>query len=110
VLCSEITAHFRGLSSQWVTAIKALCNSTGATSNGYVELLDEIDVSCFLIHGFVESRILIGRRTVRKIARDVLVIFCHVYGFCISYQVRDYVFKLLVKLANVLGRNNITLR
>jgi hypothetical protein len=49
----EITAHFRGLSSQWITAVKALCYSTGATSNGYVELLDEIDVSYFIFSSFI---------------------------------------------------------
>ncbi|XP_046852491.1 mediator of RNA polymerase II transcription subunit 12-like protein isoform X2 [Xenia sp. Carnegie-2017] len=50
VLCAEITAHFRGLSSQWITAVKALCCLAGSADIGYIELHDEIDINESSMH------------------------------------------------------------
>ena len=50
VLCAEITAHFRGLSSQWITAVKALCCLAGSADIGYIELHDEIDVRLYTLY------------------------------------------------------------
>ena len=42
VLCSEVTAHYKALSSEWITVLKALCFSSTNPSMGYTELLDEL--------------------------------------------------------------------
>ena len=62
VLCAELTASCSQLSSEWLSALKALCCSSNPMS--YYELLTHVDVSDLSLHDnlAVFTSILIARR------------------------------------------------
>ena len=57
VLCAEVTAHYTRLSSEWLGVLRALCcSSNSSDSQGFVDLLLEMDVCfdhCLLVCLFV---------------------------------------------------------